>query len=131
MVAFVSSNFKIREEALDGFRKCDAVAVQFVPLEVIFKVRRLKAMLIDNSSFYDGFLWSAEVETGPVTARCPPTLLRQGLHRTLRILLLLAIRVRTLPNRPGLQPLLQHVRTAAFRTLFRNRLAPRNKVAFG
>src|ERR1039457_4818492 len=50
-------------------------------------------------------------------------------HRRQHGLLVLAIRVGTLQHRPGLQPLLHHVRAAALGALLLHRLAPGHEVA--
>src|SRR5579863_2330240 len=61
----------------------------------------------------------------------PPQPLNRSLDRSdhLKRLLEFALVVRTLRERARLQILLDHVAAAALRTLLRNRLAPRHKIA--
>src|ERR1035441_525945 len=66
---------------------------------------------------------------GSVSRPARPSLLRQSLHRNQHGLLVLAIRIRTLQHRPGLQPLLHHVRAPALGTLLLPGIAPSDEVA--
>lgn len=51
-ILLVSSNFEIREEALDGLVETDSMLEKFVAFEIIFEVRRRESVPVHHTLFY-------------------------------------------------------------------------------
>ena len=65
-ILFVPTNLKIGKEALDSFVEGHSMLSEFIPLEVIFEIRRSKPMPIDHDSLSRDFAFSGFV-IGPTS----------------------------------------------------------------